>query len=297
VSATIIVRQGTLRAEGFAVAGKTTAPLRIIEDFTGKKVKEVACGKPARVTGFTEAPAVGATLTVVPSKKEAEELAQGDAEKSIGVVRTKKSDDAGRETLRVLIKADTTGSLEALEYELQKIPRDGCEIIVVASGIGAISESDIKTLLGFSPAIAVGFNVKVEPVAKDLAERNGIIVETRAIIYELADWLMAKVKELTPAPPDVASGSVQILKHFSTTGSKHVVGGKVTLGILKVGERVVIARRGVEVGNGKIVNLQHNKADVPSVSEGSEFGMQIEAKADVIAGDVVSTATGTPYKK
>ena len=296
VSATVIVREGTLHVKGFAVAGSAMAPLRIIEDFTGKKVTKIPCGKPARVTGFTEEPLVGATLVMTESKKEAEALVQQNAKPKTAQKNIPNEGDV-RPVLRIVLKADSTGSLEALEYELAKIPRERIEILIVGRGIGAISEADVKHLTGFSPAIAVGFNVKVAPAAKDLAERQGVTVETRDIIYELADWLSAKVKELAPPiPEEVPMGVAQVLKHFSSAGSKHVVGGKITTGSLAVGDRVSITRRGIEVSTGKILNLQHNKANVSEVNEGAEFGAQVDSKADIITGDIV-TEVRTPVQK
>lgn len=298
VSATALIKNGTIKTGGFAVAGVAFAPLRSIEDFTGKKVAELCCGKPVVITGFTEEPPVGTILSVVKSKKEAEALAKEHAAppKERGSSRSAENAENGV-LVRLLIKADTAGSLEALEYELRKIPQEKVRVLTVSSGIGAISENDIKILIGFSPAFAVGFGVKVEPAAKDLAERNNIVVETNSIIYELADWLKEKLKTLEPSSPlDAVLGEALIVRHFSTAGSKHVVGGKVGKGVLAVGNRVTIVRRGVEVGTGKVLNLQSQKADVSSVAEGKEFGAQIETKADVIGGDTL-TATAMPHKK
>lgn len=289
VSATVIIRQGTMETGGFAVAGRAMAPLRIIEDYTGKKVTSIACGKPARITGFSEEPKVGTVMTTVATKKEAEALTKV-TETSAGVDR--KGAETGKKlTIRLIIKADTAGSLEALEHEIAKIEHEDIELLTVANSVGPISENDIKPLIGFSPAIVLGFNVKTEATAKDLAERQGILLETRAIIYELSDWLKEKVLELAP-PKEIPAGSAQILKHFSTSGSKHVVGGKVIEGQLARDERIMIMRRGIEVGPGRVTNLQMQKADVAIVPEGMEFGAQIDTKADIIAGDTITSARG-----
>lgn len=298
ISATAIIKNGTIRTGGFAVAGVAFAPLRVIEDFTGKKVKEICCGRPVRITGFTEEPPVGTILSVVQNKKEAEKRTDAHARPAKERTTTRGAGDAEDEVIvRLLMKADTAGSLEALEYEVQKIPQEKAKLMIVSSGIGAISENDIKILIGFSPAFAVGFGVKIEPGAKDLAERHGVVAQTNTIIYELTDWIKEQRKALEPAAPlDAVLGEAAIVRHFSTAGSKHVVGGKVAKGALSVGNRVVIQRRGIEVGSGKIVNLQSQKADVSSVTEGKEFGAQIETKADVVGGDIL-TATAMPHKK
>ncbi|MDE2078764.1 MAG: GTP-binding protein [Patescibacteria group bacterium] len=289
VSATVIVKQGTVKAGGFAVSGSAYAPLRIIEDYAGKKIKEICCGKPARIVGFTDEPKTGALMTVVATKKEAEALVAKNAVPTKAAER-RSAPGANNEkaVIRLLLKADTAGSLEALEYELGKIKEEHIEFLTVGTGTGAISENDVKRLIGFSPAVILGFNVKVEPNAKDLAERQHIGIEARAIIYELSDYLKAEVERLKPEVPEPA-GRAEILRHFSTTGTKHVVGGKVVEGTLKLNERVTILRRGIEAGSGKITNLQMQRADVSSVPEGMEFGAQIDTKADVVQGDSVVT--------
>lgn len=290
IAATVIIKEGTLKTGGFAVCGSAYAPLRALEDFTGKRVTELSCGKPARITGFTEEPKVGSLLSVVETKKEAEEAVRNAKEQSRGGDK-RQAAESEKLTIRLLLKADTAGSLEALQHEIAKIGNDKVELLAVSEGVGSISENDVKVLIGFSPAIVVGFNVKVEPAAKDLADRQRILVETRGIIYELADWLKETVTSLTPIVEEVSVSSAQILKHFSTSGSKQVAGGRVTQGTMRLNERVTIVRRGIEVGHGKIVNLQMQKADVQSVPEGMEFGAQIETKADIIGGDVLTSTT------
>ena len=289
ISATIILKQGTMEVGDFAVSGEAYASLRAIENFAGEKVKAISCGKPARVTGFTGEPKVGALVTVVKTKKEAEELAEKNKKPAVATERrVQQEESAEKVSIRLILKADSAGSLEALEYELGKIVEERVEFIVAGKSVGTISENDVKPLMGFSPAIVIGFNVKAEVSAKDLAERQHITIETRSIIYEITDWLKAEAKRLKPEVfADAVTGTAQIIRHFSTSGSKHVVGGKVTEGALKLQDRVIIQRRGIEVGPGRIVNLQMQKADVDTVPAGMEFGAQIETKADVVTGDLV----------
>ena len=297
VSATVIVKEGTFSVGGFAIAGSAYAPIRALEDFTGAKVKEIACGKPARISGFTDEPPVGEIVSVVSSKKEAEE-AISLKKKKTNTAPLMQSPDENRSTVRLVLKADSAGSLEALEYEIAKIPAEKIDIVTVLRGIGPISEGDIKVLIGFPASIAVGFNVKIEPVAKDLAERQGVSVETRSIIYELAEWIAETIKKYTPVDvTEKALGVATILKHFSTSGSKHVVGGRVTEGALSLHDRVTIFRRGIDVGAGKITNLQRQRADVSTVPEGMEFGAQIESKADIVQGDTVTATPAVHFKK
>lgn len=291
VSATIIVRSGTFSSGNFAVTPGAWAPLRIIEDANGKKVKEISCGSPAKIVGFSTEPRVGSEIIQVQSKKEAESTAASE-EKPAQAKNTAPENDE-KEAIRLVLKADTLGSIEALKYELEKVPTENAEFVIVESGVGAINENDVKLLIGFPNAIILGFNVKIENSARDLAERQNILFENNDIIYKLTEWMTEKVAELAPdkQEPEVL-GRAKILKHFSTTGSKHVVGGRVEEGTIKRGNMVTIERRGIDVGKGKLVNLQSQKQDADKVSEGVEFGAQVDTKADVVGGDIIKVIAG-----
>jgi translation initiation factor IF-2 len=288
ISATVIIKSGTIETGTFAVSGTAFAPVRSIENFEGKRVDTLACGKPARITGFTEEPAVGSLVTVVKTKKEAEDVTNGSR---VGLANTRGAaapDDDTKTTLRLVLKADTAGSLEALRYEINKIPHPDVDVLIVAGSTGAINENDVKLLIGFTPSVILGFNTKVDASAKDLAERQHIQVEIRTIIYELSNWVTEELQKHEPdRSGDAIHGVAKVLKEFSTAGSKHVIGGKVEEGRLKRGDLVTIIRRGIEVGTGKITNLQTQRTDAAVVEAGTECGMQVDSKADIVAGDTL----------
>ncbi len=286
ISATVIVKEGTLKTGAYALTTGAYAPLRSIENFMGERVDSITCGKPVRITGWTSEPAVGAEIRVVESKKDAEEAAT--VARTVAPLR-EVSDGASEKTVvRIVLKADTAGSLEALRYELAKITHPDVDVLIADAGTGTVNENDVKVLIGFSPALILGFGVKVDPSAKDLAERQHIPLETRAIIYELSEWFAAEIKKHVPdRSAEAITGVAKILKHFSTTGNKHVIGGKVEEGVLKKNDVVTIFRRGIEVGMGKVVNLQLQKANADSVSAGMECGMQVDSKADIVGGDTL----------
>jgi translation initiation factor IF-2 len=185
----------------------------------------------------------------------------------------------------ILIKADVLGTIEAIEHELDKFESDRITVKVIGTGVGDITSSDVQNVSATSDSIIVGFNVKVERAAQDLAERLGVEIKTFDIIYELSDWLNTALKSRTPKKEEkVYTGSVKILKHFSMQKSIHVLGGRVEEGVIKMNQRVQILRRDIEIGKGTIKNLQQQKSDVQQVDEG-EFGMQIETRAELAAGD------------
>ena len=158
---------------------------------------------------------------------------------------------------------------------------------VIDAHVGDITATDVQNVSATENAIIVGFNVKVDRAATDLAERLGVEIDTFDIIYELSEWLNTALKERTPKREEaVVTGSAKILVYFSTQKNIHVLGGKIVDGLLKSGQQVRILRRDIEVGKGVLTNLQHMKSNVTEIREG-EFGMQIDSKAEPAPGDII----------
>lgn len=282
-TATLIIKNGTLRSGEFVVAGTAYSPVRIMEDFSGRPIKEAGLSAPVGIVGWNEAPEVGAAFTVVKSKKEAESLILSSATRAA----TAPTEPSDLPVVPILIKADVGGTIDAVRHELSKFQSDRINIKVIDSAVGDVSVSDVQNVSATANAIIVGFNVKVERAARDLAERLGVEIDTFNIIYELADWLNTALKNRTPKREEkIVSGKAKILRHFSMQRHIHVLGGRVDNGVIKLGQTVRILRRDIEIGLGEVKNLQQAKSDVSSVSDG-EFGMQLSTKTDVNAGDYI----------
>jgi translation initiation factor IF-2 len=281
-TATLLIEDGTLVSGQFVVSGKVFSPVRIMEDFQGKPIKEAGLSAPVRIVGFTDIPEVGSTFTTVADKKTAEAMVLATGSVPHGSTPAKRSN---LPVVPVLIKADVLGTLDAIEHELEKFATDRICVRVIDKGVGDITVNDVQNVSATSDAIIVGFNVKVERAAKELAERLDVEIDTFDIIYELSDWLETALKERTPKKEEeVVTGTVKILKHFSVQKNLHVLGGRVEDGVIKMNQRVMILRRDIELGKGTIKNLQQQKSDVQQVNEG-EFGMQLETKVEIAPGD------------
>jgi len=282
-TATLIITEGTLKSGDFVVVGTTYSPVRIMEDCEGKTIREASLSTPVRIVGFTDIPPVGGEFITVASKKEAEALITAAA----NAVPVDQSINR-RPTLPVvpiMIKADVLGTIEAIQHELEKFESDRIIVKTVGATVGDITTLDVQNVGATANAIIVGFNVKVERAAEDVAERLGVEIKTFDIIYELAEWLESALKERTPTQKEeVVTGSVKILKHFSVQKNIHVMGGRIDEGVIKLGQKVQILRRDIEIGKGTIKNLQQAKSDVKEVSEG-EFGLQLDTRAEITAGD------------
>jgi translation initiation factor IF-2 len=290
-TATLIVTDGTIEAGGFVVAGSASAPVRIMENFLGKAVKEARPGSPVRVVGFSELPVVGIRWGMAKNKKEAEAAATANklSQKPAAASPAAQAEEGALHVvLPVIIKTDVAGTGEAVMHEFGKIPQDpNLEVRFVVRGVGAISEGDVKLVGGgATPGIILGFNVKVEREARDLAERQGVEIATFDIIYKLTEWLAEALEKRRPRQEvAVLTGAAKVLKFFSSQKGRVVLGGRVEEGVLKANQEVKIMRRDIELGLGTIVGLQSNKKEVKSVEAGSEFGAMLKTNCEPASGD------------
>ncbi len=280
-TATLLIQNGTLTTGTFVVSGTSFAPVRIMENFLGKPLKEAPTSTPVGIVGFTSIPKVGAPFFVVKTKKEAEAAI---AEATLGIT-PKERNVSPLPTIPILIKADVLGTIDAIEHELSKFASDRIAVRVIGTGVGDITSNDIQNVSATKDSIIVGFNVKVERPAAELAERLGVEIDTFSIIYELSEWLNTALVNRTPKKEEVVvTGKIKILKHFSSQKYVHVLGGRMEDGHVKLQQRVKVLRRDIEIGKGIIRNLQQQKSDVQKIDEG-EFGMQLETKAEIAPGD------------
>lgn len=288
-TAMLIILDGSVESGAYIVAGECVAPVRIMENFLGKPVKKAGPGEPVRIVGFTPLPAVGTQWEAVANKKEAEAKAQ--AAQKTAKIKTWTSDvqsDIRNTVLPVIIKTDVAGTGEAVEHEIEKMPaRENLDVRVVSRGVGAITEGDVKLLAGSAaPGLIVGFNVKADAAARELAERQGVTIQTFDIIYKLTEWFERALEERRPRQ-EVSElvGAAKILKLFSAQSGRVVLGGRVEQGTLTEGQEARVVRREAEIGRGKIVSLQTGKTPVKKVEEGAEFGMMLKTECIPAAGD------------
>lgn len=288
VSAVLVIRNGSFTKRDYVVAGDSIAPVRRIENpVSGKPLEAAHFSTPVRITGFNDLPPIGALFTAYHDKKEAQEAAaRAGSEMPSDASETASEEE--RSVIPVVIKADAYGTLEAVREAVLQCATERVRPAIVHEGVGAISESDIRQLVGTKNALAIGFNVKADTTAKDIAERNAVTLETFSVIYTMSEWLAKELeKRRERVTEERVNGSAKIIRVFSQTKHKQVVGGRVANGSLKVGNTVKILRREHPIGTGTILELQQQKSSAQEVSEDSEFGALIEAKHDIAPGDVI----------
>lgn len=286
ISATLLIKNGTLRSGDFVISRESFAPVRIMENFLGEKIEEASFSSPVRVIGWSSTPKVGDEFKTCENKKEAEKLVS-EYQKGGKILKTEDNLVSGESVvIPVVVKADVLGSVEALVHELKKCETESVKIKIVDSSPGSITEKDVKSLSGTEGGVILGFSVGIDSGSRDLAERQSVTIVTFDVIYKITEWFMEHVKERTPKVEVVElKGSLKVLKVFSKNKDKQVVGGKVENGSIILGSKVKILRRGSEIGRGEVEELQTQKIKAREVSEGNECGLLVDAKVEIAPGD------------
>lgn len=288
ISAALIIKDGTLPASGAILAGTALSPIRIIEDFTGKPIRTPHAGQPIKVTGFDEIPATGAIFISSDDKKEIEKLKQEAVSNAVKTVDDPRLYRNAKVVIPVVVKADAIGTLEAVRKELKKRETDDIKIKIIGEGIGSITEGDVMLASSDEKTVILGFATKLDPRAREQADRFKVTPQVFDIIYKLGEWFDTLVESRLPfEEKEVVLGTLKIIKIFSTQKEKHVIGGKVETGKIQNGVLVKIVRRGVLLGQGRIVELQSQKIKASEVNEGNECGLMVETKIEMIPSDVL----------
>lgn len=292
ISATMVIKEGTLKKGMFLVVEDAIVTTRIMEDFLGKTISEVSMCAPVRLIGFDKVPTVGSTFESFETKKEAESAVMLYKE----LLRTGKMSSSKEvfspdtKLIPIIIKTDVVGTGEAIEKELGKLNTPEISFKIISRGVGSISENDLKLLSADKEGLIVGFNVKVDAKAQDLNETLQIPVHTYTIIYKLTEMLAELIEERRPRKQVMeVVGKTKVLKTFSSTKERRVVGGRVESGKLAQGHKVKIMRRDFEIGEGVIVGVEQGKIKSKEVLEGNECGILVEAKNEIAPGDYLES--------
>lgn len=293
ILATLIIKNGSVK-KGMTVAVEDClCSTRIMENFLGKMIDSASFSSPIRIVGFDKMPRVGAIFKTFQKKSDAEKYVE-NWQREKNHPTSKKSDtlspEINKKIIPIILKADVSGSIEAIEKEIAKIQNDTAEFKIVGKGIGPISESDIKGVSSGLDVLVIGFNVKADKSALEIAEKRDVTISFFDIIYKMTEWLEIQMEEKRPRVETIeTTGRAKIIRAFSRTKERQIIGGKVQSGQINLNSTVKIMRREFEIGRGKIVNLEKNKVKTSTLDEGSEFGMMLESKIEVVAGDVLES--------
>jgi translation initiation factor IF-2 len=298
--ATVLVQKGTLHPGDIVVAGAQWGRVRAMQDDKGKAVKEATPSTPVEILGLSGTPTAGEPFVVVESDVRAREIVEYRAQKLRE--RSAAAATAGRGTMEemlariqagaqkevaLVVKADVQGSAEAIGVVVTKVGNEEVRVRVLYSGVGQITESDVQ-LAKASDAIVVGFNVRANAQARELAHRDGVDIRYFSIIYEVADDIEKLVKgKLAPVHREKFLGYAEIRQVFNITKTGKVAGCYVTEGLVKRGAGVRLLRDNVVIHQGELSQLKRFKDDVKEVARGYECGLSFAGFQDLREGDVV----------
>jgi len=286
--ATVLVQNGSLNQGVIVAAGKAFGKIRTMTDENGKKLKIATPSTPIKITGLSAVPEAGDILRVYDgldkAKADASDVAKSERAKRIQGVRQVQT---GSKELNLIIKVDVQGSLEAINQSLEKLKNNEITINILEAQVGEINENDVLRA-ETSKALIVGFHTRISPQAAKLVSSKGVAVQLYNVIYELVEDLTKQVVDMmTPEVMRTELGRVKILAIFRTEKEKMIVGGSVAEGKIRDKSKIEIKRGDEIVGTGEITELQQNKTKTSEVIEGSEFGVSIKTKTNILEGDVL----------
>jgi translation initiation factor IF-2 len=290
--ATVLVQEGTLRVGDAVVVGEVYGKVRAMTDDRGQRVREAGPSTPVEVVGLSDVPTAGDLLEVVADERRAKALAEERRERRRAAELTQARKGSLEELvevreLRLVVKADVHGSLEAILGALERLQTEEVKINVLHAGVGAVTESDVM-LAAASRAVVLGFNVRPDPAARRLADQEGVDIRLYRIIYEALDDVRDLVRGLTaPKVAEVVLGRAEVRRTFHISRVGTVAGCYVVEGRIPRSAQVRLVRDGAVVYEGRLASLRRFKDDVREVAAGFECGMVLENFHDVKEGDVI----------
>ena len=295
--ATVLMRQGTLKIGDVFVVGETFGRVRGLINSAGERVKSVRPGQPAVVLGLNAVPGAGDELRVMETEAQTREVAayraQQTKDKANAVKRSSleelfaKRDESKKLILPIILRADVQGSVEAISDMVKEINTDKVGVEILSSGVGQITEGDIR-LATASGAVIIAFNVRADSVVRDMARSNGIDIRYHSVVYRITDEIKEILSgKLAPEKRETFIGYADVIALFTVGKGVRVAGCRMTEGVIKKDAFVRLLRNNVVIYDGKIGQLRREKNEVKEVSGGVEFGMSFDKYNDLKEGDRV----------
>lgn len=305
--ATLLVQKGTLRSGDIIVAGQAVGRVRVMVDDKGRKIKAAGPSVPVEIMGLAEVPNSGDIFDEVSDERLARELveqrkaeAKEEQFKSVQKVTLDNLFDSLKDgemkELNIIVKADVQGSAEAVKQSLEKLSNEEVRVRVIHSGVGAPSESDVM-LANASGAIIVGFNVRPDPVAINLAERDGVEMRMYRIIYDCIEEIQAAIKGmLAPKFREVEQGRAEVRNVITISSVGKIAGCYVLDGKITRNSKVRVVRDGIVLADDEIGSLRRFKDDVKEVASNYECGIGLAKFSDIKEGDIFEAYTVEEYR-
>ena len=294
--ATVLVQNGTLKVGDVIIAGTTTGRIRSMNDDKGRPIKSAGPSTPVEIMGLSEVPSAGDQFSAVEDERLARELVdqRKSEEKAKQFGSSKVNLDnlfdrigSGQKSLNIIVKTDVHGTAEAVKSSLEKLSNDEVKVNVIHAAVGAINESDVM-LASASDAIIVGFNIRPDRQALDMASKDNVEIKTYRIIYECLEEIEAAMKGmLAPEFKEVILGRAEVRQTIRVPSVGTIAGSYVTDGKITRSSLIRVIRDGVVIFEDKISSLKRFKDDVREVAQSFECGVGLERFNDIKEGDVL----------
>ncbi|MBS0627625.1 MAG: translation initiation factor IF-2, partial [Verrucomicrobia bacterium] len=296
--ATILVQNGTLRSGDALVFDELYARVKTMHDEHGKELLEAGPSTPVKITGLSGIPAAGSEFIVVKNEKEAKEISEKrEGQRSSLILQAKKAsvdsllqnkaDSSAKKTLKLIIKADVQGSLEALKTSLRKLPSQKVDIVFISEGVGEVSESDIQ-FAATSKATIIGFHTGIESHAESLIKQHKVDVRLHDIIYHAVDDVKAHMLDLLDKiAQENELGEATVKAVFKSSQIGNIAGCQVTDGLIRRNCHAKLLRNKEVIWKGPIASLKRVKEDVREISKGHECGIILQGFNDYKENDII----------
>ena len=296
--ASVLVQRGTLDVGDTIVVGTSIGRIRAMKDDKGKRVKSAGPSTPVELMGLTKVPEAGDTFYEVKDEKMAKHLIERRERQNRDAAMNaynkvtlgnlfEQMEHADLKQLNIIVKADVQGTAEALKQSLEKLSDEEVEVKVIHSNAGAINESDVN-LAKAAKAIIIGFNVRPNAIAKEVAEKQEVEIKLYSVIYQALEDVEAAMNGLLdPVYEEKVIGNVEVRQTFKVSNVGTIAGGYVKDGKVERNAGVRVIREDVVIHQGKLASLKRFKDDVKEVAKGFECGLQIENYNDIKEGDII----------
>jgi translation initiation factor IF-2 len=291
-----LVQDGTLKVGDFVLAGPGFGKVRAMVNEHGKQVQEAGPATPVEILGLSDVPNAGDTVHVVKDPKKAQEIAEtrkvkaaskGKADIKVSLEElSKRIQTEGQQELRVIVKGDVQGSVEAVTEALKKLTGEKVRLSVIHAGVGAVTEGDVNLAIA-GKAVIIGFNVRPAGKAGALADENKVEIRIYSIIYQAIDDVKSAMEGLLPAHlVEKIHGKAELRQLFKIKNTA-IAGSYVLEGIVRRNALIRVVRDNIMIHEGKLGALRRFKDDVRDVAEGFECGISIENFNDIREGDIL----------
>lgn len=292
--ATVLVQNGTMKKSDYIVAGQSYGKIRMMFDSNGHEIQSATPATPVKIAGLESVPIAGDKFLVLDNEKQARELANKIKQKNSRLEWNNKNstlrqqiEDGVVKNLKIILKTDVHGSLEAIKSMISKINIENAHVDIVRSAIGGITETDVR-LAQTSQAIIIGFNIRPTRLVKDLSEQEKIEIKTYDVIYKLKEDLeIMMMGKLDPIITEEEIGEAKVQKIWKHSEIGTICGCIVNSGKIKRGAKVRVVRDGVIIYNSEISTLQHGKNQASEILAGNECGLTIKNFNDVKENDIL----------